>query len=255
MVQMFNLDVGCANATIIKTGTATFLVDCHEIDKYYYLLPSNKILRGVFVTHQLYDHYSGLEYLRENQFSIGYLIYSPYKRRQNDNSVTLDEWRDFNSHKEYFEKRGTKVYSPYRQEYFEKPWWEIDGLRFWMLGPSSHIAQSPTRELHDACLVFKVDMGKRKCLFAGDGSDSSLAYIASETTHICDDILHVSHHGSLNGAELNFIKKCDASYSIISTKSGVHENVPHPTALRRYRDHTKYKVSRTDIDGNLSWDY
>ena len=62
----------------------TFLVDCHNIGDYAHLLPANKRLMGVFITHQHWDHYSGLEFLRKNKYSIDYLIYRPYERRYGD---------------------------------------------------------------------------------------------------------------------------------------------------------------------------
>ena len=97
-------------------------------------------------------------------------------------------------------------------------------------------------------------MNKRKCLFTGDATDKSLNYIAKKTNNICNDILHASHHGSINGADLDFIKSCNMDYTVISTKSGVHENIPHGTALKRYREHTKKEMYRTDKDGSLKWD-
>ena len=182
-------------------------------------------------------------------------FYSPYERRYGDNSVTREEWGEFDSHKEYFRGRGSKLYHPYRQSNFDKPWWLTKEASFWVLGPAQHVATRETRELHDACLVIKATLGKRHCLFAGDASDMNLEYIAANTTHICDDILHASHHGSLEGANLSFIKKSNAVDTIVSTKSGVHENVPHTTALRRYRDHTRNKVHRTDQDETLRWTF
>ncbi len=252
MGTLHHLNVGCADASVIKTETDTFLVDCHNISDYSHLLPNSKRLLGVFVTHQHPDHYSGLQYFRDNGYSIDYLIYSPYERRRSDNSVTIEEWNEFNGHRDFFINKGTKVYTPYQQDGWGKPWWEIHGLKFWMLGPNKRIARSDTREIHDACLVFRADLGSRKCTFTGDASDTNLENVAA-INHICDDILHASHHASINGAELNFIKKCNANYTVISTKSGVHENVPHPTALKRYRDQTKRQVYRTDKDGNIKW--
>jgi beta-lactamase superfamily II metal-dependent hydrolase len=209
----------------------------------------------VFVTHQHYDHFLGLRYLKNNGYSIDYLICSPYKRRYSDNSVEYDEWRTFQEFADYFVDRGTKIYRPYRQTDFGKPWWAPWGLKIWMLGPSKSIASSPTRELHDASLVFHIKMGSRKCLFTGDASDTSLKWIAGHTKNPCGDILHASHHGSINGADLDFIKKCKASYTVISTKAGVHSNVPHPTALARYKNHTSDEVYRTDKDGTLRWTF
>ena len=255
MGTLHHLDVGCADCSVIKTATATFLIDCHQIDQHSSLLPSSKRLRAVFVTHQHRDHYSGLEYLRKNGYSIDYLVYSPYERRQGDGSVTLDEWNEFKSHRDYFEKNGTELRAPYRQSSWDKPWWETNGVKFHMIGPAKSVATTSTRELHDACLVIKATMGKRKCLFTGDASDANLESVANNVNHYCDDILHASHHGSINGAFLKFIKGCNADYTVISTKSGVHDNVPHSTALQRYKNNTKKKVYRTDSDGTLKWNF
>ena len=82
-----------------------------------------------------------------------------------------------------------------------------------------------------------------------------LEYIAENTSNYCNDILHASHHGSLNGAQLNFIRNCNAEYTLISTRAGVHSNIPHPTALSRYRAHTRHNVRRTDVDGSWRWDF
>jgi len=255
MGKLYCLDAGCADATIIVSDSFTFLVDCERIEDYSHLLPATKYLRAVFITHQHRDHYSGLQYLRENGYAIGCLIYSPYQRRHGDSSVTVEEWNEFASHRDYFEAKGTALRSPYRQESFDQPYWTIDGLKFWMIGPNTGIAQSATREIHDACLVFRADLGSRKCLFTGDASDCSLNWVANNTTHACDDILHASHHGSINGADLDFIKKCVPQYTVISTASGVHENVPHPTALQRYKDNTAKVVYRTDNEGTLTWTF
>ena len=248
------LQVGCADASVIITTTATFLVDCANIDAHSSLLPKSKTLRGVFITHQHDDHYSGLNYLKQKDYSIDYLVYSPYSRRYNDQSVTLEEWNEFKSLKEHFEKKGTETRSPYRQDAFDKPWWSTNGLKFWMIGPDKAAATSNTREIHDASLVIKADLGERHCCFAGDASDTCLEQIANNTKDYCNDILHASHHGSLNGAYLDFIKKAQAKYTVISTETGVYDNVPHPTALRRYKDHTAEKVYRTD-DGSIKWTF
>jgi len=250
------LNVGCADASVIITGTATFLVDCHEIGDHSGLLPASKVLRGVFITHQHADHYDGLSYLKDNGYAIEHLIYSPYKRRYLDNSVTYDEWNEFNGLRDHFSAQGTKLYTPYRQlEFGGKAWWSTDGLKFEIIGPHQSTADSETRELHDACLVIKAILGSRACLFAGDASDANLAYIAANTNNFCNDILHASHHASLEGADLGFIKKCNAQYTLISTASGKYENVPHPTALKRYDDNTAQDVRRTDVDGSWKWTF
>ncbi len=255
MGQLHCLNVGCADASVIVTPTATFLVDCNNIGDFKHLLPATKRLRGVFVTHQHSDHYSGLSFLKDNGYIIENLIYSPYDRRCGDNSVTIEEWNEFANLRDHFAKTGTKLHTPYRQAVWGKPWWGTDGVGFEIIGPHTSVANSETRQLHDACLVIKAVMGIRACLFAGDASDANLEYIANNTQNYCNDILHASHHGSIEGAHLDFVKKCNAQYTLVSTASGKYENVPHPTAMKRYKDNTVHDVRRTDVDGTLKWDF
>src|SRR6266498_139542 len=170
MGEMHHLKVGCADASIILNNGATFLVDTHGIDDYAHFLPKDKKIGGAFITHQHYDHFDGLQYLKDKDYSIEHLIYSPYDRRYNDTSVKNNEWNDFLTLRNHFANRGTKTYAPYRQDQWQKPFWEINGLKFWIIGPDPTIAKRDTRELHDACLVvlMEVSAKDRKCLFAGD---------------------------------------------------------------------------------------
>lgn len=195
-----------------------------------------------------------MHYLKDNGYKIDRLIYSPYRRRDSDSSVDLEEWDDFIALRDYFIKQGTEAMAPFRQASFDKPWWQVGDISIRILGPSISIASSDMRVIHDASLVIKISCNNRHCLFTGDASDASLKDIADNTTHICDDILHASHHGSIKGADVDFIKKCNAQYTVISTDSSAYEGVPHPVALQRYSDHTAKQVYRTDCDGSLSWD-
>lgn len=257
MGKLHCLSVGCADTSILKTVSKTYIIDCCNIQDHTNLLPRDKIITALFITHQHYDHFSGIQYLLDNNYTIKYLIHSPYIRRNNDASVEAEEWRDFSNFKDKLEKSGTKVYSPYRQNDFSKPWWKPeDDLEFWMIGPQKGIAESNTRELHDACLVFvAISSSGRKCLFTGDASDTNLEWIAKNTKNYCNDILHASHHGSINGAQLDFIKKANAKYTLISTKLGVYPSVPDETALRHYRENTSIAVYRTDVNGSKEFDF
>ena len=256
MGKMHCLAVGCSDATVIISATCTFLIDCHNIEDHAHLLPESKIIRAVFITHQHHDHFSGLQYLRDNGYTIGLLVYSPYERRYSDSSVQLDEWNEFCDHRDHFAAQGTALRAPYRHDPVNEAYWKIDGLTFWMLGPFEDLATSETRCLHDACLVMRVDLSSKvRVTFTGDASDSLLSEIASNTTNYCNGILHASHHGSINGAESEFIKCSKATHTLISTETGVHSNVPHATALARYEAQTPHKVYRTDVFGSAVWSF
>jgi competence protein ComEC len=245
--------VGCGDCTVIQGGSLTFLIDCYGIENHAHLLPSSKLLCGVFITHQHTDHFAGMEYLKNNGYSIGSLIYSPYERRYDEYSVTNEEWQNFARLRDHFVSRGTKTYIPYRQSDLSTPFWDIDGISFRILAPFKDLAQSDTRKLHDACLVVHVAAGSHKFLVCGDASDASLNKIARNTQNYCNDVLRCSHHGSDNNADLDFLKGANAAYTVVSTESGVFQNVPGATAMQRYRDNTKQTVYRTDKDGTICW--
>ncbi len=254
MADIHFLDVGCADTTIIKSEGKIILVDCcSRVEDYYYLLPNSKIIDAVFITHQHQDHFKGLNYLKDNDYKLSVLIYSPYQRKREDSSVSAEEWKEFNQLVAYFEGQGAKVYKPYRQKTFDKPWWNFAGLTFWMLGPVKEIADDSESVLHDASLVFTVrnPNTKQKVCFTGDASDKSLKQIADTTKNYCDNLLHASHHGSLNGAELTFIRKAKIKKTIVSTKEGVKENVPSDKALKHYEDNSSHSVLRTDKRGTM----
>lgn len=255
MGRIYFCKVGCGDCTVIQAASQTFLIDCYGIEKHTHLLPSSKSLRGVFITHQHTDHFAGLHYLKDKGYKIDFLIYSPYERRYNDGSVTYDEWQDFNELRDYFVGKGTETRTPYRQTDWTKPWWGCGDVEFRMIAPFKDLAKSDTREIHDACLVVLVNARKRKFLVTGDASDASLNKIAKNTNNYCNDVLRCSHHGSDNNADLDFVKGCNARFTMVSTESGVYPNVPGSTAMQRYRDNTKQKVYRTDIDGSTYWEF
>ena len=257
MGNLWCINVGCADTSIIISDTGhCFMIDCYDGLTFKPYLPINKRIRALFITHQHYDHFTGIKYLIDNGYSVEFLVYSPYERRYGDNSVEYDEWLEFNRYVDYFRKMGTEIYKPYRQDNFNKPWWQTSGLKIWMIGPQESIATSDTRELHDGCLVFTVKTdAMRTCLFTGDASDKSLNWISKNTNNYCNDILHASHHGSIEGADLDFIKGSNAKYTVISTRTGVHHLVPHPTALRRYEDNTEEEVYRTDVSSTLKFNF
>lgn len=255
MSELHHLKVGCADCSVIVANEGAFLVDTRNVGDWSHLLPADKRLRGVFITHQHYDHFDGLRFLKDAGYRIDFLVYSPYERRHGDNSVQYEEWEEFKALCNHFVKQGAGVRTPYRQDDFSKPWWDTGEAKFWILGPSTAIATSDTRHIHDASLVLHARLNARRCLFTGDASDTNLEDVAANTTNICGDILHASHHGSLEGASLAFVKACNATYTVISTESGVHESVPHPTAIRRYKENTAKIVYRTDVDGSLKWSF
>ena len=250
--KYYFLNVGCADCTVMHLGTKVVMVDCHQGDTangqadILNYIPNGKI-DVLIITHQHYDHFDGIQTLLDNDIEVVELWECNYDRRHGDNSVGYDEWQDYQRLRNNL---GATIYSPTRSA---KNYDTVGGAKFQIYNPKKNINAKGTRELHDASLAFTVRKGISSYTFTGDASNWALEEVTSFFTLQKKHLLHASHHGSLEGAYLDFVKAINPNYTIVSTKSGVYPNVPHPTALQRYRTHTRKAVRRTDVDGTRTF--
>ena len=244
------LNVGCADCTILELGSKVVMVDCKQGDvdageeDIIAQLQSDKI-DLLILTHPHRDHFTGIQTLLDNDITFSEIWGSPYKRRRGDNSLPLDEWNEYVAFVNKLKEQGAKSYTPYASS---SVYDTIGGAKFYIFAPYRGINNHETREVHDGNLIVKMVKGNNSILFGGDASDYAWDKAREKYSLSCH-ILHASHHGSINGANLEAIKEASPNYTIISTKSGVYDNVPSETALQRYRRYTKKAVRRTDIDG------
>lgn len=246
--KYFFLKVGCADCTVMHLGSKVVMVDCRqgnpsdgEEDILDYI-PNDRV-DVLILTHAHYDHFDGIQVLHDNGVDVGEVWESNYERRYGDSSVEYEEWKEY---QRLVGKLGATKYHPTRST---ETYDTVGGAKFQFYNPPKSINTRDTREIHDASLVFTVRKSSMTATFTGDASDSALEEVTDFFDLKKKHVLHASHHGSINGAHLEFIKAINPNYSIISTKSGVHSNVPHPTALQRYRNHSRRAVRRTDTDG------
>ncbi len=246
--KYYFLNVGCADCSVMHLGNKVIMVDCHQgdigngEDSILDYVPNDHI-DVLILTHQHYDHFDGIQTLVDNYITVGEIWESKYKRRYKDNSVEYAEWQEY---QKLVKKLNAKIYHPSRST---DDYDTIGGAKFQFFNPKRNINDKETRALHDASLVFCVRKGAITVVFTGDASDWALEQVTSYFSLKKKHILHASHHGSINGAHLDFIKAINPNYSIISTKSGVYSNVPHSTALQRYKSYSRKAVRRTDVDG------
>lgn len=69
----------------------------------------------------------------------------------------------------------------------------------------------------------KLNFGQNSFLFMGDAESQ----VENQLSNIKSDVLKVGHHGSNSSSGLNFLKKVDPQYSIISV--GGKNSYGHPT--------------------------
>jgi len=253
------LNVGCADCTIFEINGDNedycIMVDCgyrrtgNKVYKptniYNYLL--NEIgtmyIDLLIITHPHHDHYIGMHDLLLGGITVGEFWGSPYKRRYGDNSLSLEDLKEYNNLKAKLVPNNNNRYVVSKS--VKKT---FSNCNFTILGPRKVISSIPTRECHDACLVVWASTPSNSILICGDASDSELEQIRSDWKLGSCLILRASHHGSINGADLKFIKEVSPLETIISTKSKIFQNLPSAFAMQRYRSKSTF-VRRTDLNG------
>jgi beta-lactamase superfamily II metal-dependent hydrolase len=251
------LSVGCADCTIFEMDNDLVMVDAGyrrfpngvskptNIRSYMRDVIGKAYIDLLIVSHAHHDHYLGFEDL------IGYATVarfwgSPYQRRYGDNSLSLDDWNEYCALRDRLVPDASRRSTPYKDEAIA-----FSGCTYRVVGPRSNVNASDTRECHDACLVTWANTPANNFIVCGDASDSELDQIRRDWNLSSCSVLRASHHGSVNGADLEFIKACSPRDTVISTKSGIFDNVPSPVALQRYQAHSQ-KVLRTDVNGTCT---
>lgn len=251
------LKVGCADCTVFEMDNDLVLIDCGyrrvgysvskptDIKDYINDEIGKSYIDLLIITHPHRDHYLGMEDFI-GKFTVAEFWGSPYKRRPGDNSLSLDEWNEYCRLKENLVPDGQRRFTCLKGANTT-----IGGCEFFVLGPRSTVNSDENRECHDASLVVWVNTPANKFLICGDASDSELDQVRVDWKLSECTVLRTSHHGSENGANLEFIKAVSPRDTIISTQSGIIENLPSNLALQRYRDHST-NVFRTDTNGTCT---
>lgn len=251
------LNVGCADCTIFEMDNDLVLIDCGyrrfgkglskptNIATYINNVIGKSYIDLLIITHPHHDHYSGIEDLLDI-FTVAKLWGSPYKRRYDDNSLSLDEWNEYCQLKEKLIPDSEKRFTCTKNARIS-----FSGCEFVVLGPRCNVNDNDTRECHDASLIIWVATPANKFLICGDASDSELDQVRVDWKLSECNVLRASHHGSENGANLEFLKAVSPRDTIISTQSGIIENLPSDSALQRYKNNSE-KVFRTDVSGTCT---
>ncbi len=251
------LNVGCADCTIFEMGDDIVVIDCGYrrfnagvskptvISDYLRYVIGKTYIDLLIISHPHHDHYLGMEKLI-GKITVYEFWGSPYKRRYGDDSLSIDDWQEYHAlqkallpdHRFICWKGAKKKFA--------------NGLfEFVVLGPHKNVNDNENRECHDANLVIWVTTPANNFIICGDASYTELKQIRDDWRLSDCTVLRASHHGSLKGANLEFIKAVSPKDTIISTKSGIFENVPSNTALQRYRSYSE-NVFRTDVEGTLT---
>ncbi|MEA4870096.1 MAG: MBL fold metallo-hydrolase [Christensenella sp.] len=209
------VNVGKADAAILRFGTHTVLIDTGSKDSAPQLLAGLNALRvtqidAVFITHSHSDHLGGLDALASN-YDIP-MVYSPFFSETDKNGTGKIVKRAEKlrlAHKEL--KAGDRV--PV-----------ADGVSFSVLGPLELNEQDD----NDNSLVLQFSYGNRTYLFTGDMQFAEEQTLIDSGVRLQSDVLKVGNHGNPDATGEDFAALVSPSIAIISTNTGEDTDSANP---------------------------
>lgn len=235
LLKVHYLDVGQGDSIFIELpNNETMLIDAAEsyqsenIINYLKNLNYQKI-DYVIGTHPHADHIGGLKDII-NTFEIGKIYMPKVVSTTKTYESLLMAIKDKNL-KINTAKAGTSII-------------DTDALKINILAPNN----STYTELNNYSVVTKITYGSTKFLFMGDAEKLSENEIKEDVTA---DIIKIGHHGSNTSSSINFIKKVNAKYGIISVGLKNKYNLPKEETITNW-ENSGTKIYLTSINGTIT---
>lgn len=234
LLKVHYLDVGQGDSIFIELpNNETMLIDAAEsyqsenIINYLKNLNYQKI-DYVIGTHPHTDHIGGLKDII-NTFEIGKIYMPKVVSTTKTYESLLMAIKDKNL-KINTAKAGTSII-------------DTDALKINILAPNN----STYTELNNYSVVTKITYGTTKFLFMGDAEKLSENEIKENVTA---DVIKIGHHGSNTSSSIDFIKKVNAKYGIISVGLNNKYNLPKEETITNW-ENSGTKIYLTSINGTI----
>lgn len=234
LLKVHYLDVGQGDSIFVELpNNETMLIDAAEsyqsenIINYLKNLNYQKI-DYVIGTHPHTDHIGGLKNII-NTFEIGKIYMPKVVSTTKTYESLLMAIKDKNL-KINTAKGGTSII-------------DTDTLKINILAPNNSIYT----ELNNYSVVTKITYGTTKFLFMGDAEKLSENEIKENVTA---DVIKIGHHGSNTSSSIDFIKKVNAKYGIISVGLNNKYNLPKEETITNWENYGT-KIYLTSTNGTI----
>lgn len=234
LLKVHYLDVGQGDSIFVELpNNETMLIDAAEsyqsenIINYLKNLNYQKI-DYVIGTHPHTDHIGGLKDII-NTFEIGKIYMPKVGSTTKTYESLLMAIKDKNL-KINTAKAGTSII-------------DTDALKINILAPNN----STYTELNNYSVVTKITYGTTKFLFMGDVEKLSENEIKENVTA---DVIKIGHHGSNTSSSIDFIKKVNAKYGIISVGLNNKYNLPKEETITNW-ENSGTKIYLTSTNGTI----
>ena len=234
LLKVHYLDVGQGDSIFVELpNNETMLIDAAESYQSENIINDLKNLNYqkidyVIGTHPHTDHIGGLKDII-NTFEIGKIYMPKVVSTTKTYESLLMAIKDKNL-KINTAKAGTSII-------------DTDALKINILAPNN----STYTELNNYSVVTKITYGTTKFLFMGDSEKLIENEIKENVTA---DVIKIGHHGSNTSSSIDFIKKVNAKYGIISVGLNNKYNLPKEETITNW-ENSGTKIYLTSTNGTI----
>lgn len=229
------IDVGQGDATLISKGDFHMLIDAGKNEQgdkvVQYLKDAGVDKLDILVgTHPDSDHIGGLDCVIDN-VSVD-TLYMPEAQKETK------------TYKDVLASMKKKNLASEMPEIGKE--YTYDGnvlLRF--LSPAKKYSDA-----NDNSIVVQLAYGKNRFLFMGDAEETAEKAILAAGYELECDVLKLGHHGSYTATSLEFLRKADPVYGVISCGKDNSYGHPHAETLAKLEDED-VQIYRTDRMGTV----
>lgn len=235
LLKIHYLDVGQGDSIFIELpNNETMLIDAAESNQSENIINYIKNLNYqkidyVIGTHPHTDHIGGLKDII-NTFEIGKIYMPKAVSTTKTYESLLMAIKDKNL-KINTAKAGISII-------------DTNTLKINILAPNN----DTYTELNNYSVVTKITYGTTKFLFMGDAEKLSENEIKED---VSADVIKIGHHGSSTSSGLNFIKKVNAKYGIISVGLNNKYNLPKEETITNW-ENSGTKIYLTSTNGTIT---
>lgn len=230
------IDVGQADCILIQSEDENMLIDAGNNDDAQ-TITSYLHNQGVteldymIGTHGHEDHIGSMDTVIE-QFEIGefFLPVQTYETKSYDDVIKAAE------------EKGLEIEKP---QFKEKK--KLGSAEFIFITPD---AEKEYEDLNDSSIGIRLSDGKHSFLMCGDISAAMEQELVESRIYLHADVLKISHHGSSDTSSMEFLKKVDPGYVVISCGKDNDFGHPHKATMKKLKE-IDTQIYRTDEQGTV----
>lgn len=232
-MEVHFIDVGQGDATLIKNGDYTMLIDAAENDKgsavqLYLQKQGVEKLDYLILTHTDSDHIGGADVIIE-KFQVDTVFMGDYEK---DTATYRDVIQALDS--KGLTWRQPEVGSEYA----------LGDATFTIIAPNASY-NNP----NDTSIGLILHKGERSFVFTGD-AEAAEEDIVSNGINLDADVFKSGHHGSKTSSDEALLDAISPTYAVISCGEGNSYGFPHARTLNNLRARG-VQVFRTDEQGSI----